>query len=240
MSKRSKTIELPPKFVQRLNPLRPAAEQISSSLKMAILDMSLVPGQVISETEVGNLFGASRTPVREAFTWLRDQGLIVTYPSRGNYVSRLSIPKLKGAQFVRESLEVSIAERLCEDGLSPETIGEIEENLKFQQEFITSEQSSAFHELDDNFHVTLADAVGHSRISEIIQREKAGLDRLRVLSLSNTENLTSLLTDHREIYNAILSRDKVKARRSVRKHLRRVLDTLSVLFNEHRDYFDDY
>lgn len=238
MTKRAQVIDLPPNSVPRLDPARPAAEQISSSLKTAILHMKLEPGQIISEAEVGHLFGASRTPVREAFTWLRDQGLIVTYPSRGNFVSKLSISQIKGAQFVRSSLEVSIADALCERGLLPDTEEALEQNLANQQAVLVAGNGRAFHELDDDFHIALADAVGHPRISDIIQREKAFLDRLRVLSLNRPSHLAKLHEDHRQIFAAIRAQDQKKARKSVRKHLHRVLDTLADLFLEHRDYFE--
>ncbi len=240
MNKRAKVIDLPSRLVKRLDPSKPAAEQISASLKKAILDMSLVPGQIISETEIGKVFGASRTPVRESFSWLKSQGLVVTYPSRGSYVSKLSIPQMKGSQFVRESLEVSIAERLCERGLSDETLTELQENLDEQKDFVTTGEGAAFHTLDDSFHAILADGVGHPHISEIIQREKTGLDRLRVLSLTSPEHLAILLADHQDIFDAIRNGEVQKARQSVRKHLRRVLDTLSDLFVEHHEYFEKH
>ena len=65
---------------------RPANEQIAAAVKSAILSMRLVPGQMISENEIGQMFGASRTPVREAFAQLREESLIVTWPSRGTFV----------------------------------------------------------------------------------------------------------------------------------------------------------
>lgn len=239
MNKRAKVVELPKRYVQKLDPLRPAADQISASLKTAVLEMSLKPGQIISEAEVGNLYGASRTPVREAFTWLREQGLLVTYPSRGNYVSKLSIPQIKGAQFARESLEITVAEFLCEQGMPEETREELEANLRSQHGIVASGEGAAFHMLDDNFHLALVGAVGHSRISDIIQKEKSCLDRLRVLSLQSKNHLNQLVDDHVQIFDSIIAADKTVARKAVRKHLRRVLKTLDQLFKEHREYFDD-
>jgi len=239
LNKRAKVVLLPQRHVQKIDPQRPAAEQIAASLKSAILEMSLKPGQIISETEVGNLYGASRTPVREAFTWLRDQGLIVTLPSRGNYVSKLSISQIEGAQFARASLEVAVAERLCEKGFSPDTLHEIEANLALQQEVVTSGIGAGFTTLDDNFHLALADAVGHPRISDIIQREKSYLDRLRFLSVNNMAHIEELAEDHRNIFDAIRSGDKTAARRLVRQHLHRVRETLSQFCIEQPEYFDD-
>lgn len=239
LNKRAKVVELLGGYIQKLDPLRPAADQISSSLKTAILQMSLKPGQIVSETEVGNLYGASRTPVREAFSELREQGLIVTLPSRGNYVSKLSISQIMGAQFIREALEVAIAEELCDTGLPLDITNEIEESLDKQRRIISMGQGSMFHELDDNFHIALADAVGRPRIARTLQREKAWLDRLRVLSLRRDEHLAVLVNDHEDIFSAIKSKDRAATRKTVRKHLRRVLDTLSDLMKEHDEFFED-
>lgn len=239
MNKRAKVIELPTRYATRLDPSRPAAQQISDSLKKAILEMSLIPGQIISEAEVGHLFGASRTPVRESFSWLRDQGLIVTYPSRGSFVSKLSISHIKSAQFIRESLEISVAEYHCENGLTDDTIDEIADNLAMQKKMTSDGFTGAFHELDDNFHIALADSVAHRGISRIVQREKAVLDRLRMLSLHSPEHIETLIADHYEIFDTIRKRDAASARKAVRTHIRRVLGTLADMVKRHSEYFED-
>jgi DNA-binding GntR family transcriptional regulator len=239
VNKRAKIVELPPRYATKLDPSRPAAQQISDNLKKAIMEMSLTPGQIISEAEVGHLFGASRTPVRESFTSLRDQGLIVTYPSRGSFVSKLSISHIKSAQFIRESLEISVAEYHCENGLSDDTIDEIADNLSKQKALIRDGFTSSFHELDDNFHAALADSVAHNSISRIVQREKAVLDRLRMLSLHSPEHINTLVKDHWEIFETIRKRDAASARKAVRTHIRRVLGTLADMVDRHDEYFED-
>lgn len=89
-------------MMERLDFNRPVVDQIYSALKSAILSRELFPGQAVSENEIGQSFNSSRTPVREALSRLRDDGLIVTLPSRGTYVSRLS-DKISAARssFVR-------------------------------------------------------------------------------------------------------------------------------------------
>ncbi len=239
MKKRANIIDLPLSFVRKLDPARPAAEQIASYLRTAILDTSLAPGQIVAEKEIAQLFGASRTPVREALNWLRQQELIVTYPSRGNYVSKLSITQIRGVQFVRESLEVSVAVKLCETGLPEKNEREIADNLDAQQKMAKSGDRSGFHFLDDNFHIALVNAAGHPRVSALLKKEKASLDRIRVLSLNSPRLLQTLVEDHLAIFDAIRDRDTSSAAHHLRTHLRRVLDTLSDLVANHRDYFED-
>src|SRR6056297_242526 len=160
-----------------LDPARPTAEQIHESLRSAILSTALAPGCLISETEIGQRFGASRTPVREAFAKLRDDGLLVTRPSRGNYVSKLSEDRIRQAQFIREALELSIVTRLCEAGIPTGIRAGLERRLSVQEEAVATDDNPRFQRHDDRFHRLLARATGFPRIETLLIREKAALDR---------------------------------------------------------------
>ena len=133
MNRKTPAIDASAMPVPPLDLTRPAADQIFAAVKSAIMDTSLHPGRMISENEVGALFGASRTPVREAFTHLREEGLILTRPSRGTYVSRISEQQVRGAQFLREALEVAVVERLCTQSLPDTAAAEITECLARQE-----------------------------------------------------------------------------------------------------------
>jgi DNA-binding GntR family transcriptional regulator len=217
---------------------RPAAEQIASALKTAILSMTLEPGQMISENEVGQLFGASRTPVREAFAQLRDDGLLLTWPSRGTYVAKLSERQIRGAQFLREALEVAVVERLCAEGLPEDACSELDQNLTRQRKAVADNDKTAFQALDDQFHAILARATGYDRVGGLLLREKTTLDRLRVLSLNDAAHMRKLLAEHEGIFEAVISGYSGQALDRMRRHLRNVLRTLSGLIEDNRGFFD--
>ncbi len=217
---------------------RPAAEQIFTSLKAAILSTRLTPGRMISENEVGQLFGASRTPVREAFSLLREDGLLITRPSRGTYVSKLSEKQIRGAQFLREALEVSVVERLCLEGLKDIHRTRLVKALELQKRAMQAGDTSAFQEQDDRFHAILADATGFERIENLLIKEKSVLDRLRVLSLDDTNQMEQLFSEHTGIFEAIENGYSGQAVDRIKRHLRRVLKTLSQLIEANQDYFE--
>jgi DNA-binding GntR family transcriptional regulator len=217
---------------------RPAGEQIFAALKAAILKTDLPPGCLVSENEIGQRFGASRTPVREAFTQLRSDGLLVTRPSRGNYVSRLSEDRIREAQFIREALELANVERLCEIGLSDSMAHELTDILNAQERCALSGDMLTFQDEDDRFHTTLASATGFARAETLLVREKAALDRLRAFSLGDTDHIIRLLAEHRAVLDAIRERDAAAAMTGMRVHLRSILGTLSSLIQANRDYFE--
>jgi DNA-binding GntR family transcriptional regulator len=107
-------VALPDVPLPEIDQDQPTAERIHTAMKAAILSLALPPGTRLSEAETGARFGASRTPVREAMTWLRDEGLIVTQPSRGNFVTAFSEEGIRSAQFIREALEMAAILRICE------------------------------------------------------------------------------------------------------------------------------
>jgi DNA-binding GntR family transcriptional regulator len=122
---------------------QPTAQQIHAVLRQEVLTLALPPGQLVSEAETGTRFGASRTPVREAMTRLRDEGLIVTRPSRGNYVTRLSEGSIRSAQFIREALETAALDRIAATGLTEAAEAALGAALADQKRVLTPTEALA-------------------------------------------------------------------------------------------------
>src|SRR3954447_13952822 len=80
---------------------------VYGALRTAIVATELEPGRQISENEVADMLGVSRTPVREAVARLRDDQLVEVVPQLGTFVSRISVAGVDDAQFLREALECS-------------------------------------------------------------------------------------------------------------------------------------
>lgn len=81
------------------------AEAVYQQLREEILTGQLRPGDRIAETEVARRLGTSQGPVREAFTRLREQGLVISFTHRGSYVSEISVEEARDAYAVRATLE---------------------------------------------------------------------------------------------------------------------------------------
>ncbi len=216
---------------------RPAADQIHAALRAEILSLALPPGTRVSEADTGARFGASRTPVREAMTRLRDEGLIDTRPSRGNYVTPFSEGGIRSAQFIRAALETAAVVRIAETGLSPADEARLADALAEQKAAIAAADATAFHAADDAFHAALGAATGLDRVRTLVEREKTALDRLRALRLHDADHLAELRDDHRRILTALRKGKAERARKIMEAHLAGVLDVLAGLKAEHAEYF---
>jgi len=222
----------------KIDASRPAGEQIYGLLRRAILDMSLPPSSVVSESEVGMRLGASRTPVREALIRLREAGLINTFPSRGSFVSKLSASRILEAQFLREGLELANIRYLANGGLTPEYKIALQANLALQKKAMEASDDTTYFQLDDEFHLIMARATGHARAAIVLEREKLQLDRLRGLSLRTKGHHATLYHEHLAIFDAIVARDEARAIECAQVHFRTILDVLADLTLRHEEYFD--
>jgi DNA-binding GntR family transcriptional regulator len=218
---------------------QPTAQQIHSAMKSAILSLALPPGTRLSEAETGARFGASRTPVREAMTWLRDEGLIVTLPSRGNFVTALSEEGIRSAQFIREALEIAAAVRICDIGLTPKDDARLAVALTAQRNAISFGDAAGFYAADDAFHAALAGATGLPRVRTLVTREKTALDRLRALRITDMDYLRMLEDEHKRILNTLRKAKLDRVTKILQGHLSRVLDVMEDLKASHGAYFED-
>lgn len=222
----------------QIDAAQPTEAQIHTKLRNAILSLDLPPGALISETEIAQAVGVSRTPVRAALASLRREGLVATRPSRGNYVTQLSETALCEAHFIRDALEQALVARLCETGLNAADLQYYADNLQQAEAAIAAGDRQAFYQLDDAFHAHMAQSLGFARLPFEMAKEKALLGRLRMLSFSDEAYQRQLLVDHQQVLDAIAAQDENAARRLMSGHLGRVLSLLDRLKTSHAAYFD--
>src|SRR5277367_1397650 len=89
--------------LRRLEPRETAAGQIRQRLRNDIVTGALRPGDVLQERELAAAHGVSRTPVREAFLRLADEGLLDMRPQSGTFVTLLDATGIREALFIREA-----------------------------------------------------------------------------------------------------------------------------------------
>src|ERR671938_632674 len=110
----------------------PARTQVYATLRDAIIRAELAPGRKLSENELANWLGVSRTPIREALVRLRDERLVAIVPQYGTFVSQISPQAVSDAQFLREALECA-AIREAATLATEDDIALLEENLRAQE-----------------------------------------------------------------------------------------------------------
>jgi DNA-binding GntR family transcriptional regulator len=216
----------------------PARDQVYLALREAIVSAELEPGRRLSENELADLLGVSRTPVREALARLRDERLVAIVPQLGTYVTLISHQGVADAAFVRESLECS-AIRLAVDRADEVALAALQANLAAQERARADADAEAFDRLDDALHQALCDLSGHEVAWTLSRRANGHLDRVRRLSLPDPAYLGEMVDEHRQVIAAVADRDADRAEHLLRHHLRMVLSSLPHLQVEHPEYFEE-
>ncbi|WP_440581883.1 GntR family transcriptional regulator [Streptomyces flavofungini] len=87
--------------------------QVLDALRAALVDGGLAPGEVYSAPALGERFGVSATPVREAMQQLAAEGAVEVVPNRGFRVTEHSARDLGELAEVRALIEVPVMLRLA-------------------------------------------------------------------------------------------------------------------------------
>jgi DNA-binding GntR family transcriptional regulator len=216
----------------------PARLAVYAAIRDAIVRAELPPGTRLSENELAEQFGVSRTPIREALGRLRDDRLVDVVPQLGTFVSRISTQAVSDAQFIRESLECA-AVRAAARQAGEEGVAALEENLRSQERARDKGDIDAWYLLDDSYHRALCDLSGHPAVWGVSERAKSHLNRLRRISLTVPDYVPSMIVEHREVADAVEHREPDVAEKALRHHLRMVLREVPRLREEHPDYFEE-
>ncbi len=87
--------------------LRP--DQIAASLRRAVRERVLAPGEALNQDELARRYGVSRIPLREALRTLVGEGLIIMQPGLGAVVTELQAAEVSELYGLRLSLEPGLA-----------------------------------------------------------------------------------------------------------------------------------
>lgn len=209
--------------------------QVYRMLLRDIVRCVLRPGQALSEKEAAAALGVSRTPVREAFLQLAEDGLIVISPQRGTAVARISVRQVRQAQFTREVLERAILAVGCRQ--PAEARGGLDVALYAQRQAAAGKDYAAFYDADQLFHAELARLSGFEEAGRVAGGARAHLNRVRWLSLPEPHGIDAAIVQHEEIASAITAGDAGRADLVLTAHLRSVLAALPAIRERFPGYF---
>lgn len=221
-----------------LNISQPVNQQIYHILRKAIICCKILPGASLSEKEISSRFNVSRQPVREAFIKLAEAGLVQILPQRGTFVTKISVKKVIDGQFIREAVECAIIAKAA-DQANDHDILMLKHNLQEQRKAIDANNTHLFLEKDDEFHQILMNIIDCQMAWETVENIKAMMDRVRFLSLEETNPPNSLFEQHQNIYQAIAEHNSEQATIAQREHLKAILSSIKIVAKNNTDWFID-
>lgn len=202
------------------NDLRPIREIVLESLRKAIFENRLKPGDRLVETSIAEAMGVSRTPVREALRQLELEGLATNLPRKGTVVNGISVEKALEMYDIREVLE-GLAARLACINIPIKKLRHLKkivENMNLSIENKDNDLLFALHEEWNEALLTLSQ-------NETLEKEMRGLyehlGRLRVVSLYDMNFQKQAKLEYENILAAIEEGNETKAEEYAKEHVRK-------------------
>ena len=223
--------------VSSIGERRTSVDEVFDYLHEKITSLELKPGDRISEAEIASRFGISRQPVRDAFSRLANNDLLLIRPQRATEVRGFSMREIEKARFVRAAVEKEVLLRAathCSDADAKKIDKEIEKQTKA----VASKDHDAFGQLDYDFHKLLCAVAQADYAFDVISEEKAKVDRLCALGFTKEKRMTVLMEDHRLIAEAIKSHDTQSAVAMGMTHLARLDETIERIRTTNANFFD--
>jgi DNA-binding GntR family transcriptional regulator len=191
------------------------SQEIFEELSLRINSWNYAPSHRLTEQGLSKEFGVSRSPVREALGKLVDRGLVKKIPKIGYSVKQPNMTEVLELYDLRLALELYIVEWLSIHGMKKDEwsrLVEVWTNIDIDDDVEFYDVAK----LDEEFHETLASAVGNSALI----REHRGINErlhfLRMKDITTPERLLSTCEQHLEILRCIDSNDSSGARKALR------------------------
>ncbi|MER6852987.1 GntR family transcriptional regulator [Streptomyces flaveolus] len=196
----------------------PAADRVYTHVKQGVLDRSYEGGALLTEGELAEAVGVSRTPVREALLRLEMEGLIKLYPKKGALVLPVSAQEIADVVETRLLVEEYAARRAVPT--PPGLVERLEELLVRQKEQAAAGKLAEAAVTDRCFHAEIVRSGGNDILSRLYDQLRDRQLRMGVAVMhSHPDRIAKTLTEHEEILNALRLGDAEAAVDVVHRHV---------------------
>lgn len=213
-------------------------DDIYKVLRGEILNLTLVPGQLISEVSVSKRFEVSRTPVRSVFERLRRDGLIEVVPRKGTFVTLLDLDMIGQIIYMRSMVEIGVMIRAAKEQ-NPLVLEKLRVNLRRQKYLMeTGVSPEEFFSIDSAFHELCMNAAHKQELWQMICHLDVHYSRYRMLDYATTQRFEMLYNDHCSLFRLIETGQRGKLVHAVKMHLfSGLLQAGDRLITEYSGYF---
>lgn len=211
-----------PDMIDRSRSIGP---QIYELIRLNIILDVLKPGMPINEQDVCEWIGVSRTPIREAYQKLMQDGLVLSIPKVGSVVSDIDDGRVKEGIIIRRALEREVVKIICAKEVD---LSRLEPVLALQSVAVSQSDHIEFFKRDEEFHLLLAQLAGIPSAWRLAQSVKAHTDRARIRLTANLPLRINLAFDeHLKIVDALRVKDAELSQALISKHINSAFEAVA-------------
>lgn len=196
---------------------RPLGPQIYDTIRQAIILEVLKPSKPINEVELSAALGVSRTPIREAYQRLTEDGLIESRPKMGTFVASIDDRRVREGIIIRRALEREVVGLLAVQNADLRPLDTI---IALQSVAVSHDDHIAFFQQDERFHAMLAELAGLPAAWRLAHSVKSHTDRARIMLTGNLhKRINVAFNEHLALLDAIKARDPELSKALVSSHI---------------------
>jgi len=208
---------------------RTLSAMIADQLRQSILDGTHPAGAQLRQDALGEAYGVSRIPVREALFQLEAEGLVKIVPQKGAIVSELSLDEINDVFDLRIILEPRMlaesAPRFAADDFA--TLDSIQGRF---EKAIAAGNISEWGQLNAEFHMAMYVHARQPRTQMIVTALLQTSDRYTRVQLSTTAAMGTAEREHAELIALCRAGEIDEACRFLEQHITSVkADLLRVI-----------
>lgn len=198
-------------------------EKIYQEIYDAIVENRLAPGSKLSQDELAEIFGVSKTRVRPILFRLAEQGIVSLEPNRGAFVAKPSMVEVQQVLSARILLEEGLVRRIVHQ-ITPEQLQQLRDIVLQEQRAREKNELAEAHRCAGRFHIVLAELSGNEVLVELV-RMLISRNAIGIAMYQSTVGACSI-DDHMEMIEALGSGDEKRAVETTVKHLQHIAQSL--------------
>ncbi|MFD8996148.1 GntR family transcriptional regulator [Streptomyces abikoensis] len=195
-----------------------AADRVYAHVKDAVLQRRYEGGTLLTEGDLAQAVGVSRTPVREALLRLEGEGLLKLYPKKGALVLAVSAQEIADVVETRLLVEKYAAGKAVP--APPALIARLEELVDEMREQAAAGDLNAVSRSDRAFHAEIVRSAGNRILSDLYEQLRDRQLRMGVAVMhAHPDRIAKNIAEHTEILTALRSGDAEAATDIVHRHV---------------------
>src|SRR3984957_16212633 len=196
-------------------------DQVRRALEAALVAGELKPGELYSAPALGERFGVSATPVREAMLDLAKDGFVVAERNRGFRVVEMSDVDLDEICDIRLLLEVPTTVQVAKI-IGPDVLHELS---GIADEIVAAAARGDlidYLDSDRRYHVLLISQLGNDRLTALVDRMRRQTRLFGLVALAESGALVSSAQEHHELIEAMRARDTAATKSLINSHIKHI------------------
>ncbi len=212
-------------------------EQLYDAIRNDILNLSMKPGSLVSEVDLSQRYGCSRTPIREILIRLSQERLVHIYPQRGTAIARIDMEYVEQMVYMRLLIEKEILKEACEL-IGEKDLQELRMLCSFQRAIAENGGSSIdFLGQDNLIHKTIFTICGHQEIWAVLEKNSIHYSRFRFLDVLEKKQMLKLVDDHEKLIELLESKSATALEEFIKNHLYCGLLHREEVIGQYPEYF---